>query len=221
MTTKWSVPREWVGETVAILAGGPSMTREQAEAVRGKCRVIAVNNTGIDTMDSATKEWIPAFAPWADVLYAADAKWWHAYGDRALHFEGLKVCVRPNLPWPQVYSLIQSKQKIFDPDPRYLVMGGNSGYMAVHLAVHFGAKRMILLGFDMKDAPGRRRHWFGDHSPPKLRATNAYATWRNRFDNFAPVLRGMGIDVINCTPKSALNCFRKMQLKDAIGEYLC
>jgi hypothetical protein len=74
MTTAWSVPPEWVGETAAILASGPSLTREQCEAVRGKAKVIAVNNQAIDTDCDGVR--VPAMAPWADVLYAADAKWW-------------------------------------------------------------------------------------------------------------------------------------------------
>jgi hypothetical protein len=216
MTTPWSVPREWIGETVAILASGPSMNRETAEAVRGKCRVIAVNNQGIDTLDSETKQMVPAFAPWADVLFAADAKWWHTYQDRALKFAGLKVCVRPNLPWKEIYSLQQSKQITFDPNPKCLVGGGNSGYMALHLAVHFGAKRVLLCGYDMRDGLGKKRHWFGNH-PSKLNARGAYATWKTAFGRLAPVLQKMGVEVLNCTPQTALTCFRRVSLQEALS----
>ena len=76
MTTQWTVPPLWQGETCAVLASGPSMSREVAELVRGRVRVIAVNNQGIDTEVNGKLE--PALAPWADVLYAADAKWWQA-----------------------------------------------------------------------------------------------------------------------------------------------
>ena len=49
------VPRAWTGETVAILATGPSLTVPDDAAVRGRVRTIAVN-------DAVT------IAPWADVL---------------------------------------------------------------------------------------------------------------------------------------------------------
>lgn len=214
MTTPWMVEPEWKGETAAILASGPSMTRAQAEAVRGKCRVIAVNNQGIDTdCDGAM---VPALAPWADILYAADTKWWRYYHERALKFEGRKVTIRDTLPWREVYSLKQSVDHAsFDPRPTHLVSGGNSGYQAVHLAVHLGVKRVILLGFDMKNGRNGRRHWFGDH-PGRLKAHGAYAGWHRAFDKFAKVLDHMNIEVLNCTPEPALRCFRRTPLEVAI-----
>lgn len=214
MTTPWVVEPEWRGETAAILASGPSLTREQCDAVRGKCRVIAVNNQGIDTECDGVIQ--PALAPWADILFAADAKWWRHYHTRALKFAGRKVCARATLPWSEVYSLTQSyEHAIYDPRPGHLVSGGNSGYMAVHLAAQLGASRILLLGFDMKNGKGGRRHWFGNH-PGKLNSRGSFATWQSAFDKFAGVLRAMKIDVWNCTPDSALKCFRRVPLEVAL-----
>lgn len=214
MTTAWSVEPEWAGETAAILASGPSLTREQCEAVHGKARVIAVNNQGIDTDCDGVR--VPAMAPWADVLYAADAKWWRCYHERALKFAGRKVTIRDTLPWREVYSLKQSSEHpTFDPRPTHLVSGGNSGYQAVHLAVHFGAKRILLLGFDMKDGRNRRRHWFGSH-PAKLDSRGNFTGWMRAFDKFAGVLKHMGIEVINCTPDTALRAFKRVPIEVAL-----
>ena len=58
------VPKAWSGETVVVIATGPSLTAEDVDYCRGKARVIAIN-------DAYT------LAPWADALYATDAKWWH------------------------------------------------------------------------------------------------------------------------------------------------
>lgn len=215
MTTAWSVPPEWRGETAVILASGPSLTREQCEAVRGKCRVIAVNNQGIDTDCDGVR--VPAFAPWADVLYAADAKWWRHYADRALKFAGRKVTIRDTLPWPEVYSLKQSSEHAsFDPRPTHLVSGGNSGYQAIHLAVHFGARRIILLGYDMKEGRNRRRHWFGNHEG-KLNSRGNFFGWMRAMDKFAKVLAHMNVEVINCTADTALRSFRRAPLTEVIG----
>jgi hypothetical protein len=214
MTTPWSVEPEWAGETAAILASGPSMTRAQAEYVRGKCRVIAVNNQGIDT--DCDGKLVPALAPWADILYAADAKWWRHYHERALKFAGRKVTIRDTLPWPELYSLKQSiEHSSFDPRPTHLVSGGNSGYQAIHLAVHLGAKRIVLLGFDMKEGPHRRRHWFGNH-PGRLNSRGSFSTWLRAFDKFAKVLKMKEIDVVNCTPDTALRSFRRARLEEVL-----
>jgi hypothetical protein len=190
------------------------MTREDAEYVRGKCRVIAVNNQGIDTVHSETKELVPAFAPWADVLYAADTKWWQDYAPRSLAFAGLKVTIRDAYGMTGVNTLRISTEQVFDPKPTHLVTGGNSGYQAVHLAAHFGAKRILLLGFDMK-MNGKQRHWFGNH-PGRLNSPGNYPQWVRSFGRLATALKGKGIQVINCSTTSALDCFLKAPLRDSI-----
>jgi len=208
------VPKDWPDETAVVLASGPSMTREDAEHVRGKARVIAVNNQGIDTIHSETKELVPSFAPWADVLYAADAKWWKDYAPRSYNFAGLKVTIRDAYDVPGLHTLRISCETVFDPKRTHLVTGGNSGYQAVHLAAHFGAKRILLLGFDMK-TDGKLRHWFGNH-PGRLNAPGNYQQWCRSFARLAPVLKTQGIKVINCSPNSALDCFVKAPLRDSI-----
>lgn len=214
MTTAWSVPREWVGETAVVIASGPSLTREQCEAVRGRCRVIAVNNQGIET--DCDGQVVPAMAPWADVLYAADAKWWRHYEKRALKFAGTKVTIRDTLPWPEVMSLKQSiEHASFDPRPTHLVSGGNSGYQAIHLAVHYGATRILLLGFDMKNGRNGRRHWFGSH-PGRLDSRGNFTGWLRAFDKLARVLDHMGVKVVNCTPDTALRAFSRRPLAEAL-----
>ena len=219
MTTPWTVPRAWPGETVAILASGPSLTREQADAARGKCRVIAVNNQGIDTVDSITKELVPAMAPWADVLFAADLKWWKNYADRALKFEGLKVTIVHRRSFPEVFSLEQSQQvKVFDPRPTHLVSGGNSGYMAMHLAAHFGVKRMLLCGFDMKDGRKGRKHWFGSHPGRLNTGRPKYQYWIRAFDRLAVRLKEMNIEVVNCSTETALRCFKRNTIQAALRD---
>jgi hypothetical protein len=199
-----TVAPEWRGETVAVIASGPSLTREQVEQVRGRCRVIAVNNTAIDTEVNGV--WQPAMAPWADVLYAADAKWWHCYKDRALAFPGPKYTVAA-LPFPEVLRLQKSHLGPFDERPTHLC-GGNSGHHALHLAVHFGAARILLLGFDMRNGLRGERHYHGNH-PPRLHARPAFATWINQFRKLAPELAKRHIEVVNCSPSTALTAFRR------------
>ncbi len=216
MATVWSVPREWDGETCAILASGPSMTRASADLVQGRCRVIAVSNQGIPNRLRGTM--VPAFAPWADVLYAADEQWWRVHSQHALSFPGRKVVIgstpcgqsRVLRDCADVLMLQNGGRQGFDERPTHLRTGGNSGYQAVHLAAHFGAKRILLLGFDM-----RGTHWFGNHPKP-LGQCNSYGRWINCFTALAPELKRRGIEVINCTPGSALKCFPFAKIDDVL-----
>jgi hypothetical protein len=215
MTTPWEIPRDWDGETVAVLASGPSMCMEVAETVRGRCRVIAVNNQAIPTQHAVTGVVLPALAPWADMLYAADAKWWMHHQVAALAFPGQKVTVRNVVPFPEVLSLQLSVAVPYDPRPAYVVPGGNSGYQAAHIAAQRGARRILLCGFDMRAVNGAK-HWFGDH-PGNLNSPQRYTTWVGNFGNLAKALAARKVELINCTPKGALTGMPRMSVAEALG----
>lgn len=146
-------------------------------------------------------------APWADVLYGADAAWWRHHRASALLFGGLKVSGQ-EVEFRHVLTLKSTGTKGFDPNPSHIRTGGNSGYAATHLAIHARASRIVLLGFDMSGG-----HWHGDH-PAHLGNPGPaeFTRWIERFD----ALNGRGAEIINCTPGSALECFPRQRLEDAI-----
>lgn len=128
--------------TFAVLATGPSMSQEIADALRGKIRAVAVAD--------AYK-----LAPWADALVANDLRWWNHYRE-ALQFEGLKFCGRAGR-----YDL----QHL--PTTMEFWPGTNSGLQGMRVARDvFNAKRILLFGFDMGGT-----HYFGPHPKP-LRQTS-------------------------------------------------
>lgn len=193
----------WRGLTAVVAATGPSLTVDQLDRVRGRAKVIVVSDA-----------W--RLAPWADVLYSCDAKWWHHHRD-AQSFQGMKVGLSDCITFPDVRLMRHRKRddvkgidpgQGFDPDPAYLATGANSGYQAVHLAAHFAAARVVLLGFDMRGS-----HFFGDH-PPSLKRDAPFATWIERFRTLAKPLTERGIEVLNCTPGSALDAFPTANLDE-------
>lgn len=216
---QWQVPRDWEGETCAVLASGPSMSQAVADAVRGRCRVIAVNNQGIATTgaDGVTHA---ALAPWADVLLASDARWWRENQVEARKFVGLKVTVEPpggseRLNWPEVRQLKNGGVVLFDERRTHVGGGGNSGFHAVHLAAHFGCKKILLCGFDMRGTLGKQ-HWFGEH-PFRKGLHMPFHLFVERFTRSAPEFEKRGIRIINCTPGSALTCFPFMTIDEALS----
>jgi hypothetical protein len=190
----------WEGKTAVVLASGPSMSPQVADTVQQSgCPAIVINDTF-------------RLAPWADVLYAADVQWWICHSRDALQFRGLKVSVSET-PFLEVLRLKNSGHGGFDDDPRCLRTGGNSGYQAVHLAAHAGAKRILLCGMDMHGA-----HWHGKHQAPLRNVTEAiYQRWLRWFQYLVPELEKRGITVINCTPGSALRIFDYMPLEEALA----
>ncbi len=210
----WRVVREWEGETCAVLASGPSMTRAAAELVRESgCRSIAVNNQGIPFDGHA------AMAPWADILYASDAKWWHNYAKEAAAFAGRKVTIaqsgdrEPHLISDEVAVMGHGGVNGFDERTTHLRTGSNSGFAAVHLAIHFGVRRIVLVGFDMHGKRGE--HWFGHHFW-RRGYKSRYDLFINCFKRAAPEFSARA-EIVNCTPGSALTCFPSMDLKEALS----
>lgn len=198
--TRWPIPREAEGETVAVLASGPSMSQAVADQVRAAgIKAIAVNTTY-------------RLAPWAWLLHAADARWWQQNPD-ALRFAGHKSSCEEV---PGVGFIERSGKDGFDWRPGYIRTGGNSGYQAIHLAAQAGAARVLLCGMDFRKTGGES-HWHGDHPAP-LQNTDAevYLGWLRHFPALVRELPA-GCEVVNCTPGSAIDCFRRATLEEELA----
>ncbi len=210
MVGGWVVPRLWPDATVACLGGGPSLTRTDVDRLRGRVRVIAVNDA-----------W--RLAPWADVLYGCDWRWWLKHGG-VPGFKGIKVSLsnsRGHLDdFPEIRLLENTGVEGLEVRRGGLRTGRNGGYQAINLAVHLGARRILLLGYDMKAGDDGRTHWFGDHADWPTRP-NIFATaMLPHFAGLAAALRGAGIETINCAPETALTVFPTLDVETALGQCL-
>lgn len=91
--------------------------------------------------------------------------------------------------------------------------GSNGGFQSMMLARAFGARLVVLVGFDMQRTGGAC-HFFGEH--PKAGAIKLSdgnpENFRQCFIDAAPALKAEGLDIINCTISSALTCFRRADL---------
>jgi hypothetical protein len=92
--------------------------------------------------------------------------------------------------------------------------GGNSGYQAINLAYLFGAVKIVLLGFDMQKASGMV-HWHGNH-PAAINRDCPVRSFLKNFSALAQDLNAEGVEVINATRDTALECFTRTRLEDAI-----
>lgn len=204
----------WAIRPIVVVAGGPSLSDEQLEHVRvrhqrDEVRVIAVNNTC-------------ERAPWADVAYFGDYTAIKHYrgGTKGGKQESLASCCAE---WWTISKPAAERWKLnhvaSDNRPGFGVdrvsMNSNSGAQAINLAILFGAKRILLLGFDMRDIEGRA-HWFGQHPQPLVQV-QLYAEWIHKLTIAAPQAKARGVHIINCTPDSALQCFDKVSLEDALA----
>lgn len=188
----------WIGKTVVIIAGGESVTARQARHVaiarmEDRCRVLAVN-------DAVYLAW------YADWLHAYDSRWWRWHSQRLGEFKGIKTTVQEETPDACVTGkLVRSGIDGFDRSP-WAVRGNNSGYQAICIAMHAGANRILLLGFDMSGG-----HWFGAH--PDGRNDDRSAVMRLHFATLNEFALERGCKILNCSPQSSLDCFPQNDLE--------
>ncbi len=202
--------------TIVCVASGPSLTAEDVAWCRDRARVLAINNNY-------------AMAPWADWLYAGDYQWWrcHLRGShgratwKALldGFTGerwtldRKASQEFGLHWVEDAS-DKGKPMRLCKDAGRVYNGANSGFAAINLAYHFGATRIVLLGYDMQKTGGLG-HWFGDH-PPELSSAADFPAFRSFFPLLAEDLAEAGVEVINCSRATALDCFKRSTVQEVL-----
>lgn len=168
--------------------------------------------------------------PWADVVYGCDPAWW-LFRNGLPSFKGLKITwegsnlhrfpdikrIRIDKSQDRIYPVDRRRYRMVFDDPGMIGGGGNSGFQAVNLAVHFGATKLLLVGFDMHDRGGV--HWYGRNG--WARGGNpdetCFARWRRDFDVAAIDLENRGVQVVNASPMSAMTCFGRSTVEKAIA----
>ena len=80
-------------------------------------------------------------------------------------------------------------------------------------AIEGGAQKVILLGYDCQKTNGQA-HWHGDH-PKQLGNANRIDSWRFKFAEFAE--KNKHIQILNASRQTALECFKRVDLYEAIG----
>ena len=177
-----------------------------AEQCRGR-RVIAVQDA-----------W--RLLPFADVLYACDAAWIRHHNGCpdfsgelwSSHDDGTNE--KRQVAKDYGFCLVAGRAgDTFSIDPTVICYGSNSTFQAIGLAILFGATRIVLVGANMQHVNGRA-HFYGDHPKP-LRQCPDYRKFVPAFERAAKSLPA-GVEIINCTPDSALRCFPMVSLEDAL-----
>lgn len=217
----WRVPQLWPGGECFILGGGPGLHAEKdgngeykseiVDQLQGR-RVLAVN------MAYRLGSWIP-------VLYFGDCRWLDWNREKLNNFAGLKVtsCDRHlKKPGIQVVKRKNGPSGIAR-NSNEVYWNLNSGGCAINLAYHFGVKRIVLLGFDMRPAEregGDLSYNWHDYYPPKKmgpgKKHNPYPRFLRAFPKIAEDLKSLGVECVNATPGSALDVFPIVQPEEVI-----
>lgn len=154
------------------------------------------------------------------MLYGCDGTWWKACNG-VPQFKGIKltqdgIAAATYAGLHKVNVLAPECNDLLIDEPGTIGAGGNSGFQAFNLAVQFGAKRIVLVGFDMRTDHGV--HWHGPHgrglNNPKA---HNLMRWRRAFEASAAGIAAAGVDVINASPVSTLTSFRHLSFEEVFA----
>lgn len=191
-------PHEWA----VLVATGPTLTDDDARLVdkyRRHVWLLGCNDAY-------------RMFPDLNVLYACDPQWWNYHGEACRRLpaqkwtqdEGAATAHKLNhIPGEYEVNLSTNADKIH--------FGNNSGYQLINLAYLMGIRHMMLIGYTMRVtlATGeKKQHFFGPH-PAAMRNIGDYTQFVSQFNT----IKVKDLEIINCTPESAVNCFPKETLE--------
>ncbi len=198
----WTPPKLFDGKTVVLIGGGPSLRDFDLEPTR-KAKVITVNNACF-------------LAPWTDVIFFGDRRWWRWYGAKVPEKYAGRIITTAmsRQPDPRILRMGKEYKEPLSPDP-YSLSGVDSGTQAIDLAVHLGARKLVLLGYDMGFAADGESHWHADHQEPS-REHDYVDTFAPQYPALLEALAERGIEIVRCTP-SNLHMIPQVSLAEALA----
>lgn len=235
----WTVPKIWQGGDVWILGGGASLTKQfnipekVVEAVREGYSPIssyseymgALKNKHVIAVNIAFM-----IGTWIDMVFFGDNGFFLKYQKQIAAFSGIRVSCNPLVykhDWVKYLAKDKNKLKGISDNPQLVSWNSNSGAAAINLAVHAGAKRIFLLGFDMDLDENGKQHWHDEYlkggfvvmkkGEKKGKAVNLpFIMHLKCFPVIAQDLKVKGVEVINVNPDSKIKVFKKLTLKEAL-----
>ena len=201
-------------KTAIIIGTGPSLTKNDIFYInwikaQGKAMLFGGNNTIFD-FD-------------LDCHNACNYQWHDYYAEKIKDYPCDKWTTRPEVSkkFPWIRYIEERWEPGLSRDKSYICAHHGTGPQTVGLAYHYGCTRLLLVGWDMRHKG--RRHYFGSDGeyPPSMqhwtRNLGPDGELTGLIKEMATIKpEDYGIDIINCTPDSAMTCFPMGDLRDYI-----
>jgi hypothetical protein len=228
----WQVPRIWEGGDVWIIGGGPSVTKQfdiPDEVVNSVLSGASPANVYTPYISAIHDKHVIGInvayllGDWIDMVFFGDSGFLDKHLEGVAKFKGLKVTCHENhakYDWIK-YMAKDPRGRGISDNPKMVCWNNNSGAAAISVAANAGAKRIILLGFDMQLSDKNYQHWHDVYKRGNKLDEN-----RLRKLPFARHLRGFadikndakrrGLEILNCSPDSKISEFPKYSLKELL-----
>lgn len=229
---RWRIPKMWEGGEVFILGGGPSVTEQFAipDEVVKKVRsgelppsayspyMESIHNHHVIGINAAF-----LIGPWIDMMFFGDKSFCRKYHDELIHFPGIivtgeKAFESDRIRWIRVVPFNRKKGVGISNDPGTVCWNANSGAAAISLAANAGARRIVLIGFDMKLGKDGAQWWHTFYTGGKrlARQKQPFPRHLRGFAQIAKDARRRKIEIVNASPDSAITQFKKVNLRDIL-----
>ncbi len=230
----WQVPRMWEEGDVWIIGGGPSIPKQfdvPDKVIRNVVRGTSSPSAYSPYMSTLHSKHVIGInvayqlGDWVDMVFFGDGGFFLKYQAKLAEFPGLKVSCSPktnNVNWVKFLLRDKKHPRGISPNPKMVSWNGNSGAAAVSIAANAGARRIILLGFDMKVGEGDDQHWHNLYGRSAGKGTERRARKMpfhrhlKGFPAIAEDAKRRKIEILNASPDSAIECFRKVSVKDLL-----
>jgi hypothetical protein len=168
-------------------------------------------------------------APDAALIHGCNYEWWASRYQSVKYLPAEKwttngkAAAEFDLNW-----IAEVNKPGLSVDGNVLHHGHSSGYQLVGMAYRNGADRIVLLGFDMKFAPdydgkakrigSTPRHFFGEYDEPALQHWPSVKVQAGVHVELLDLYRSIAkqglVEIVNCSPGSALTCFPNRDIAD-------
>jgi hypothetical protein len=228
----------WEGEDVWIIGGGPSVTKQfdiPKEVVKS-----VIEKTSPPSVYSPYMKYLHnkhviginvAFmiGDWMDMIFFGDNGFFLRFKEQLADYPGIRITCCPimtsaSCAWVKYIEKDADYPRGLTKNLSKVSWNGNSGAAAISVAVHAGAKRIFLLGFDMNLGEEVMQHWHDIYLRGKVDDDDKLRRVSSNFDrhlrSFAPIAndaKELGIEIINVNPKSEITDFPKVSLKQITG----
>lgn len=198
---RWFPSQRWAGSDVFIIGGGPSLRSFDFGRLRDK-HTIGCNSAFL------------LGAELCNVCFFSDEQFFVKYADQLEQFAGPVVTHCEEMPWNHPW-LLKMERREGGLHRDAIGYGYNSGCSAVNLALLFGARRVILLGFDCQLGAQGQTHWHNramEQTHPDI-FPKFMEGWRMIARTLPDVFPGC--EVLNTAP-STIDCFPFININEVL-----
>lgn len=187
---------------------GPSLTPQQVETARRKGFELYACNDAF------------RLAPDCSLLHACNYQWWDSRWPEVKDLPARKTTIFEDTARKYGIEYVPGQWFSGLSDSPLISYGHSAGYQLLNLAYHKEPARIVLLGYDMRfaadyDGKARKvgsqpRHFFGEYPPelqhwPSVKVRDGVHF--ELVDLYRSVAKQGFVEIINCTPGSAIDCF--------------